>query len=961
MKVYCVWLKLILWPIAVCSQVFPLRSFSVLHFDERDGLTASDIYGVTQDSSGYLWVGTSAGLFRFDGHNFRSYGEEEISGPIIRMIPMAGNRLLILADQPRTQYVLHEHTLQEVAWAGGDRTSPSRVAWDDDRARIYFLDHLNVQLIEKDTSTYLRAYSTPKLAAHAVTFAQDSLYLFTKKKGYMVIHDGELATRIIPGYHNERIVEVLEDDTGSLWCIGENHLFQWGSMGWEKRAYHGLADSGQEMEQAVWDKQGRLWISGQAHQLFVFDLRTGETRRVDKLLGIENVQVTYLFRDRDDNLWVSTAGHGLLCLPQRVFPRYTIQDGLSGNYITALKKSRDGNLWVGSNSGVTKMILDTQGTLDYTIPVLSIGYLQDLLEQENGTLLYAYSGPNKIKPLNTGQIPVRGLWGRSIEPIGSSEYVLGRWLMMAIGMPDTTKSIGFKLHKVYRVEGRAVGHFLWKGDTIGITSKHLYRLGASKKGIPITSHQHNEQTVFYDFEKGPDGSYWIASSDGVYRFQDSLIRVLTSESGLPSERCFSLTYDGTDSWWIGTDRGLCRYDGNEVRVFTQGSGLPSNYITKLLYDSTFQCLWVGTSKGLSQISYSYLDEQSTTSFPLHIQQLEVIGDTLFLDPKGVTLTSKQNHLRVSFTSVNYTSPGYVEYQYRLEGKQADWITSQQNRAEYLALAPGSYRFLVRSRISGASWGPVTTMEFEIQSPWWLRWYTWFGAALLFLMLVAIAVRWRVQRIRTQESEKRQTLVTINELEQQVLQSSMNPHFLFNSLNSIQGLFGKHNDPEAINYVAEFAALVRSNMEAVRKKAIRLADEVDQLERYLNLEAYRLQGRLTYDIQVESDLPLHSYEIPPMLVQPFVENAIWHGIAPAQRPGKVTVTFQLTASDQLRICVEDDGVGFQTASNNGTRTHISRGIQLIRDRLQMLPGENELNIEQRKDAQGARVTLSLYLE
>ena len=349
---------------------------------------------------------------------------------------------------------------------------------------------------------------------------------------------------------------------------------------------------------------------------------------------------------------------------------------------------------------------------------------------------------------------------------------------------------------------------------------------------------------------------------------------------------------------------------------------------------------------------------------VEIRRLEVIGDTIFQNPQNLKLKTNQNNLRIEFSLSNIREARQFTFKHKILESTVDWQTSKSNSVDYLSLGPGNYTFRVKARVSGSQWSDPVDLYFTVKTPFWYKWTFWTGIILGIVAITTIMAYTRIKKIRAKERHKRETATRINQLKQQALLASMNPHFIFNSLNSIQHFFSKHKDPEAIDFVAEFGQLVRQNMEFSSREEVRLIDEADYLKRYLALEALRFDHPLEYSITIDPKIENTAVLIPSMLIQPFVENALWHGLVPNVKQGQVKVHF-FQKGNFLYVTVEDNGIGLEHhKSKEQTSGHTSRGISLIKERMKLLSPENELHLQEvlnvNGSVKGTRVTLKLQI-
>ncbi|MDX2247350.1 MAG: tetratricopeptide repeat protein [Bacteroidia bacterium] len=235
---------------------------------------------------------------------------------------------------------------------------------------------------------------------------------------------------------------------------------------------------------------------------------------------------------------------------------------------------------------------------------------------------------------------------------------------------------------------------------------------------------------------------------------------------------------------------------------------------------------------------------------------------------------------------------------------------------------------------------------------------WLSAGLVLVFAFAGLVIMAVRRRRV-ELEKRKI-----ELEYQVLRAQMNPHFIFNALNSIQAYFSERDFAQGNEYLGAFGQLMRRVLEQSRKTSISLAEELETLHLYLQLEQARLRDKFHYSIDLLEDLDESMISIPPLILQPFVENAIWHGIARKTSPGLIRIRCSMPSDrdDLLQVEITDDGIGLQSAArHNHEKPNTSRGISIIRERLGK---KGSVRIEEIVDnhnlVKGTRVLLEIPL-
>jgi LytS/YehU family sensor histidine kinase len=269
----------------------------------------------------------------------------------------------------------------------------------------------------------------------------------------------------------------------------------------------------------------------------------------------------------------------------------------------------------------------------------------------------------------------------------------------------------------------------------------------------------------------------------------------------------------------------------------------------------------------------------------------------------------------------------------LSTDDASWIYTLDPRSNFSNLSPGSYRFEVQAQDEEGQWSEATHWEFTILPPWWQT--AWFRLLVLAVLggLGFWGYKYRTGQLKRAFAIKQQ----IFELERSALQAQMNPHFIFNCLNSIQSFIAANDKDRAATFLAQFARLIRQTLEHSFQKEITLEDEIEYLHNYLSLEHLRFRDTFQYNIHVDEHIDLYDTVAPSMLVQPFVENAIVHGMKGKQGDGRIEVRFERINEAGLRITVEDNGSGQEGAPTNDSGESVKRtsyGVQLARRRLEL---------------------------
>jgi hypothetical protein len=298
---------------------------------------------------------------------------------------------------------------------------------------------------------------------------------------------------------------------------------------------------------------------------------------------------------------------------------------------------------------------------------------------------------------------------------------------------------------------------------------------------------------------------------------------------------------------------------------------------------------------------------------------------------GIVEFKNKKRLSIEFASLNYSSfPS--NYSYMLEGIDENWIQGNETRVVYLNLPPGSYSFKLKARKSTEAYSEEIVLPVIIKPTVFQR-----PIIKLFILVVLLfglfTIFWIIYTDQIKKKETDSLLIT---LEHKALQSMMNPHFIFNALGSIQRFLLQNKAEEAGTYLSQFARLIRQNMNSLKSNLIYIDDEVERLRNYMDLEKFRMNNKFDYSIHVDEKIDGDETGIPSMIVQPFVENAIWHGVSSLPEGGLITVQFNIKNEKSISIIVEDNGPGIQKPGEySKSEQNLNMGISITQKRLKLI--------------------------
>ncbi|MEM9921418.1 MAG: histidine kinase, partial [Bacteroidota bacterium] len=438
-----------------------------------------------------------------------------------------------------------------------------------------------------------------------------------------------------------------------------------------------------------------------------------------------------------------------------------------------------------------------------------------------------------------------------------------------------------------------------------------------------------------------DSTIWVGTAaNGVVGIRgDSIYTRLTVEDGLGNNACRYLHAGDEPYLWIVHSEGINRYDirTGSMRHVNASDGMLSKNIYSV-HQSGEQLL-VGTEDGLFQLEVDDI-EKLIPPTALHINQLKIWAADYPLQGDELSLPYNQNNLEIGFRGISIKSFQKIDYRYRMLGIDSTWtdIPKGVQFVHFPQLSYGDYQFELEAlNADGVRSTQAATLNINISPPYWRTW--WFsclvigGIALLTALIVNFIFRYRYR----QQQKEQELLQQIQQLRADALRAQMNPHFIFNALNAILLFLARNDEKSAILFLSKFSRLIRYIFEYSHKDEIPIAEEIQLIEIYLNLEALRFKDKVDIQMKVSDSLRDAGESIPPLLIQPIIENSFKHGLFHKKERGVLKLHFK-DLEDSIKVVIEDNGIGRKKAAELIRKKKIKRSIssqQVISDRIAVI--------------------------
>ena len=430
-----------------------------------------------------------------------------------------------------------------------------------------------------------------------------------------------------------------------------------------------------------------------------------------------------------------------------------------------------------------------------------------------------------------------------------------------------------------------------------------------------------------------EGNLWIGGT-GLNKWTRSTRKFshYTIDNGLTNNDVRAILTDHHNNLWISTANGLSCFDPvhETFTNYDQHDGLQENEFSMAACKISDSSLAFGGKNGLNIFQPDAILRNELPP-PVSITGFRIFDKDKsdMINNRGIILRYNENYFSFAFTALDFSNPGRNQFAYKLENFDDDWIyTGASNReARYTNVDPGTYTFVVKASNNDGFWNKTgISIPVMIRPPFWKTSLFYVMMAFSLLTIILVWVKWREKKIR----EQNRYLL----MEQRLLRSQMNPHFIFNSLSSIQSFIFENNPVVAGAYLSRFAELIRSILYNSREEFITLEKEIQTLQHYLELQQLRYSNKFSYFIHIDPEIETEHMKIPPMLAQPFIENAIEHGFKEIGRKGELEIWFKQQPGF-IMIIVRDNGIGINHANRNKKEGHHSLATIITRERISIL--------------------------
>lgn len=936
------------------------QQYSFISYSLTEGLPQSQVSAIVEDDKGYLWVGTLGGLARFNGKEFVNFSTEN---------GLKSNRITSLNCIEKTLWIGHEGGFSSCingvfkSWNLNKEHKnipiSSIVKWKED----YYIstNGAGLYVLTKQGKLKWIEFNTPdENRIRSMLVFKDVLYLATR--------GGLLKSNNLKSFSQIKFKgEII--NSSSLFLYKNTALigsYNFGLLSYEFETnfinLNSKIDPELGVRNAVIDNDGNTWII--SFEGVIRIRKNGELIQIDERNGLPLNSLSTIYSDKSGSIWLGSEGKGLFKLTGDKFVSYTVNQGIPSELITAIYPINSTELLVGTyDKGLVRLNLKTQtfhsiGTTEITVWSIAKDKMGVFWVGSESGLLRYHPKDNSLIQLTDSLVKgtkisclfeEKGkIWVATESNL--IQLVNGKIIKVKNGTIDKNE-VG-TIRSIRRYNGRLICGS--DGGLFVFESKFSRFIEPIQKVNSLEVDSYNR--------------LWIGTDNGLVEFQNTILKHI-SLAKTPSSKLINFISLAEGQLYAGTNNGLYSFELNkrnvdyDIQHFGVEEGL-INLETNLnssIVDLN-KNLWFGTPEGL--VKFKDANQRNSLkhtptylalkSIMVNFQEVDLNVFSHKMNENNeliyLRLPHTKNNLKFDLDGINLDKAKNVVYQYKLEGLSDEWSPEFSTPELNLTNIPfGTYTLKIRAKSGLNSYSNEYLLKLEITAPFYKTWWFIMICILVLLLIIRFLFKFRIRKEKDKsEKEKLQIQSRLVALEQQSLNASMNRHFIFNALNSIQYFINTQDRVSANRYLTNFAKLIRKNLDSSNESngMVSLNEEIERLQLYLSLESMRFKNRFDYEIDTH-DIDTEQIMVPAMLFQPFVENSIIHGILPVEdRMGKIVIELKLK-KDYLEVCIEDNGIGIDTSlmkKQTAYGDHKSQGMEITSKRIELLKKLKQQNYE-----------------
>lgn len=914
---------------------------SYFNYSIENGGPSNEVYCILQDSKGYIWIGCDAGLYRYNGIRFEHFSSPDLTSRSVSGVCESIDGTIYANNfNGQILYVQNGHLKVLKGW---DKTvnhlAPDKKGklWVTTSSGLYCINTKTKKINEcvdldkngiKDNNKF-----TSSLRVHSgnhISFINDG----------RVIEYADDKTFIYKVFSNERSVPIFSTNSkGKPWSFkmieGEYYVPKKNGYikGNNKQLIAYLKNRKITNTQEI---DNEIWISTHSG-IIRYSKKTGKTELLYPQFAFSSC-----LKDSEGNYWFTTLHNGILRMPRLSFKCWNSQTGATNsNQFSSVIVSNEKAFFATTDGLVGEINCSNS---DFKLPL-------NPLKSDIGAIYYDaslkqiyYNKMNSVFVYKNGKSQLLNDFTRPAKDF----YRLKNKFLVASSQGlylFTDENKGFKEIKAVNIDW--CREFLKSpfSNKLFVAGNHgLYEYRQFDDSIQLISKRFNNKQI--SSICSDENQLYLLTFDGLiyslnkYGELSLLLRLNEQQRAVQIRQ-------RNGKLFLATNIGLFVYEINTSKKWNIDTydGLASNNINGIAFSSQF--CWLSTGNGLQKIALNQIKKRFSQG-KIILRKINVNGKEV--NKQALKELNHADNLSLNLDGLSFRSNGRFSYAYRFKGDKQVWIKVPATEDELTIprLPFGNIEMELKLiDHEGKDSANLLKLNLHVQAPFWQRWWFYFLLTLTVISISYLIFKKRLEVIRKRQDQKLQQLKLENELrltQQNAIKAQMNPHFLFNVLNSIKGYIYENDKKNAARYLSDFSSLVRRTLDLSSMNTVSLSSELETIQLYVNLESMLLEEGFNFQLLVDSEIDSEVLQIPSLLLQPYVENSFKHGLRHKKGFKELIIlVIEDAENEQLIIEIKDNGIGRKASleiNSKKDKRHESFATNAIQKRIELLNFENE---------------------
>ena len=867
-----------------------------------EGLPNQTIYSIIQDNRGFIWLGTDAGLYKYDGIRYYEYKHPlQKSRSLTGLEKAIDGKIYMYNFNGQIFYIENDSLKLLTAW---DKGSVSNICTDKSN-NLWVCYKEGVAKLSIKTNTWANFASTIKYPTGNYTNScfldNDNVFWCLGPKGLIRIKK-DIETCYPLNWQEKKVSGeyqltfysqqkfIFSQVDGEIFHLVAGNIKPF----YSKNLNPLLKDK--KITRVEEDHQNRIWIYTYSG-IIIYDIKhdTSELLYEDKSFSCG-------IQDNENSYWFSTLHDGLLRIPELSNKLWIIKDDANGTAkINKIVRAKSSVFFASVNGKIGELTLNDNSINTFSLATKSDIQSLALAEDKQSIFFGIQSSVFNFKQNKTKIISEKLPPAKDVLQIGNN-YIVASSKGTFWYCPDENSKTEVLNEKWARsIAYNKITNRLWVATNSGIDvyqfkNNHWIYITTLLDGIQIISLSYKSKLHALAF----NGNVYEIENNRIPHILTTLNQNTTSYQLKENDSCL----------FAATNKGLWIYNlqDKKTKLINRLSGLASNTIDGLDIDSEY--IWLATSKGIQQIPLH--TNNKITSSKIYLKNISV-NNSIVNYKKPLNLNYK-DELKIELNAVALSSENQFQYAYRLDTINS-WIflPAEINQIELPVLSSGPFNLEIKlvDHLGKDSINSVL-INGTVNPPFWQRWWFYLMIGITCILLALIIFKQRVKVIHKKQLKELERINLEHQLklsQETALRAQMNPHFIFNVLNSIKSYIYDNDKKKAASYLQRFSDLVRKILEQSSMSWVKLDEEIELLKLYIELESMLFIDEFQYSIQIHDNIDTSHTALPSLILQPFIENAFKHGLRHKLGEKKLDILFAMdTTNTVLNVTITDNGIG-----------------------------------------------------